>query len=101
MSRAILQSLIGYGFDPASGDHRLNADEEQFARRVSRSVFWRDSIARAEADALRPELEGPVTFTILPPCPGAGETFGSIAQVHERTGMAHPFYTRSNERSES
>lgn len=95
---ATLQACVGYGFSEATGDHRLNADEEQFARRVSRSPFWRDCIARAAADALLPEIEGPMTFTILEPCPGAGETFGSIAQVHARTGMAHPFYTRSETR---
>lgn len=92
---AILAPLVGYGFDCASDSYRLNADEEQFARRRSRSRFWRDSIAIAAAEAALPEIEGPMTFTILEPCPGAGETFGSIALVRERTGMAHPFYTRS------
>lgn len=94
-----LTPIVGYGFDPAIGDHLLNAAEEAFARRRSRSPFWRDSIARAAADAALPEIEGPMTFTVLPPFPGAGESFGSIAQVLERTGMAHPFYIRYATRS--
>ena len=89
-----LTAAVGYGWSDAAGDHILNAAEEAFARRRSRSPFWRDIIARAAADAALPEIEGPMTFTISDG-PGAGETFGSIAQVHERTGMAHPFYTRS------
>ena len=100
MSAATLQPLVGYGFDEASGDYRLNAAEEQQERRRSGSRWWRDQIERAAIEETWPEIEGPMTFTILDRCPGVGETFGSIAQVHERTGMKHPFYIRSATRLE-
>lgn len=93
-----LTAAVGYGFSDAAGVYILNAAEEAFDRRRSCSPFWRESIARAAAEAALPEIEGPMTFTISEPCPGAGETFGSIAQVHQRTGMAHPFYIRSDTR---
>lgn len=93
-----LQPCVGYGFSEATGDYRLNADEEQFARRVSRSSWWLAQMERAATDELLPEVEGPMTFTILPPCVGAGETFGSIEQVQQRTGRQHPFFTRSETR---
>ncbi len=87
----LLQPCVGFGFCEATGDHRLNADEEQFARRVSRSSWWRSQMEKATADAPppMPPQEGPATWTITEPAEAAGEQFNDHAALMERTSALH------------
>lgn|GEM_PF-6739279 len=78
MSRTILQPVVGYGFDEATGEYRLNANEEKFANRVSRSRFWRDSLARA---AFTPP---PPPFVITAPAIAAGEEYETASELFQR-----------------
>ena len=75
MKAAILTPLVGYGYDRASDSYRLNADEEAFSRRVGRSPFWRESIARA---ATQPP---PSPFVITAPAIAAGEEFDTASEL--------------------
>lgn len=70
-----LTPLVSYGYSDAAGDYILNADEEAFARRVNRSPFWRESIARA---ATQPP---PPPFVITAPAIAAGEEFDTASEL--------------------
>lgn len=87
MSRTILQPCVGYGFDPTSGDHRLNTDEEQFARRVIRSPWWREQMRRA-AGLLDDQRQGPPSWTFTAPVALAGAIISDPQEVN-RLCAAH------------
>lgn len=82
-----LQPCVDYGYSEAAGDYRLNADEEAFSRRVSRSPFWRQIIANAEQAedmSRQAQQQGPPTWTITKPAEADGETFSNASDLHDR-----------------
>jgi hypothetical protein len=86
-----LRPCVGYGFDEATGDYSLNADEEQFARRVSRSSWWRSQMEKAVSDAppARESQHGPATWTITAPDVADGEQYSDPEALHARTAALH------------
>jgi len=88
-----LTAVVGYGWSEAAGDYILNAAEEAFARRRSRSPFWRELIARAqhaEDVARREPKHGPATWTFTAPADAAGEQHHDPATLHARIDQLHP-----------
>lgn len=90
---SILTPLVGYGFCEATGEYRLNADEEHFERRRSSSSWWRAQMEKAAAEApaepVREPQLGPPTWTITEPAEAAGEQFHDHAALMARTNALH------------
>lgn len=84
-----LQPLVGYGWSDHAGDYILNAAEEAFARRRSRSPWWRSQMERAAVAPLVKPQHGPATWTITAPAEAAGELFTDQTALHARTDALH------------